>query len=68
MTLAREAVDARNQHLNQAMDLYMKHQYLPDDVQVRTRACSRLCIYNSYILYAVANWETEKFLDNSMLL
>ncbi|KAG2643436.1 hypothetical protein PVAP13_2KG305202 [Panicum virgatum] len=33
VTLAREAVDARNQHLNQAMDLYMKHQYLPDDVQ-----------------------------------
>jgi len=31
--LPREVVDARNQRLKRAMDLSMKHQYLPDDVQ-----------------------------------
>jgi hypothetical protein len=44
-------VDARNQRLKRAMDLSMKHQYLPDDVQVTIRhPCSSLC--NSYVLYA----------------
>ncbi|CAH9063621.1 unnamed protein product [Cuscuta europaea] len=31
--LPREIVDARNQRLKRAMDLSMKHQYLPEDVQ-----------------------------------
>ncbi|RAL38047.1 unnamed protein product [Cuscuta campestris] len=31
--LPREIVDARNQRLKRAMDLSMKHQYLPDDLQ-----------------------------------
>ncbi|XP_038877604.1 cytochrome b-c1 complex subunit 7-2, mitochondrial-like [Benincasa hispida] len=31
--LPREVVDAGNQHLKRAMDLSMKHQYLPDDLQ-----------------------------------
>lgn len=32
--LPREIVDARNQRLLRAMDLSMKHQYLPEDLQV----------------------------------
>lgn len=32
--LPREVVDARHQRLLRAMDLSMKHQYLPDDLQV----------------------------------
>ncbi|KAF2595679.1 hypothetical protein F2Q68_00012282 [Brassica cretica] len=32
--LPREVVDARNQRLKRAMDLSMKHEYLPDDLQV----------------------------------
>ncbi|KAM0907233.1 hypothetical protein ACQ4PT_016242 [Festuca glaucescens] len=35
--LPREVVDARNQRLKRAMDLSMKHQYLPDDVKVKIR-------------------------------
>ncbi|KAL6955625.1 hypothetical protein U1Q18_021820 [Sarracenia purpurea var. burkii] len=31
--LPREIVDARNQRLKRAMDLSMKHEYLPDDLQ-----------------------------------
>ncbi|KAL1210339.1 Cytochrome b-c1 complex subunit 7-1 [Cardamine amara subsp. amara] len=31
--LPREVVDARNQRLKRAMDLSMKHQYLPEDLQ-----------------------------------
>lgn len=31
--LPREIVDARNQRLKRAMDLSMKHQYLPEDLQ-----------------------------------
>ncbi|KAM3261394.1 hypothetical protein ACQJBY_052197 [Aegilops geniculata] len=31
--LPREVVDARHQRLKRAMDLSMKHQYLPDDVR-----------------------------------
>ncbi|XP_062108110.1 cytochrome b-c1 complex subunit 7-2, mitochondrial-like isoform X1 [Humulus lupulus] len=31
--LPREIVDARNQRLKRAMDLSMKHQYLPGDLQ-----------------------------------
>ncbi|KAL9274643.1 Cytochrome b-c1 complex subunit 7-2, mitochondrial-like protein [Drosera capensis] len=32
--LPREIVDARNQRLKRAMDLSMKHEYLPPDLQV----------------------------------
>ncbi|XP_057477275.1 cytochrome b-c1 complex subunit 7-like isoform X1 [Actinidia eriantha] len=32
--LPREIVDARNQRLKRAMDLSMKHEYLPNDLQV----------------------------------
>lgn len=32
--LPREIVDARNQRLKRAMDLSMKHDYLPDSLQV----------------------------------
>ncbi|KAJ8645133.1 hypothetical protein MRB53_006881 [Persea americana] len=31
--LPREIVDARNQRLQRAMDLSMKHEYLPEDLQ-----------------------------------
>ncbi|KAJ6697887.1 UBIQUINOL-CYTOCHROME C REDUCTASE COMPLEX 14 KD PROTEIN [Salix purpurea] len=31
--LPREIVDARHQRLKRAMDLSMKHEYLPDDLQ-----------------------------------
>lgn len=33
--LPREIVDARNQRLKRAMDLSMKHEYLPEDLQVQ---------------------------------
>ncbi|KAF2921872.1 hypothetical protein DAI22_07g067400 [Oryza sativa Japonica Group] len=33
--LPREVVDARNQRLKRAMDLSMKHQYLPADAQAK---------------------------------
>ncbi|KAF8779005.1 hypothetical protein HU200_003111 [Digitaria exilis] len=36
--LPREVVDARIQRLKRAMDLSMKHQYLPEDLQVRVRS------------------------------
>lgn len=32
--LPREIVDARNQRLKRAMDLSMKHEYLPENLQV----------------------------------
>ncbi|CAA2991954.1 cytochrome b-c1 complex subunit 7, partial [Olea europaea subsp. europaea] len=31
--LPREIVDARNQRLKRAIDLSMKHEYLPEDLQ-----------------------------------
>lgn len=34
--LPREVVDARTQRLKRAIDLSMKHEYLPEDLQVRT--------------------------------
>jgi ubiquinol-cytochrome c reductase subunit 7 len=34
--LPTEVVDARIQRLKRAMDLSMKHQYLPEDLQVRS--------------------------------
>ncbi|KAL5684156.1 hypothetical protein ACJX0J_010541, partial [Zea mays] len=33
--LPREVVDARIQRLKRAMDLSMKHQYLPEDLQAQ---------------------------------
>ena len=45
--LPREIVDARNQRLKRAIDLSMKHEYLPEDLQV----CS-LCVWNN-TLYIV---------------
>ncbi|XP_027085217.1 cytochrome b-c1 complex subunit 7-like [Coffea arabica] len=33
--LPRPIVDARNQRLKRAMDLSLKHQYLPEDLQVQ---------------------------------
>ncbi|KAJ8430168.1 hypothetical protein Cgig2_028054 [Carnegiea gigantea] len=33
--LPREIVDARNQRLKRAIDLSMKHEYLPEDLQLR---------------------------------
>lgn len=33
--LPKEIVDARNQRLKRAMDLSMKHQYLPEDLQAQ---------------------------------
>lgn len=32
--LPKQVVDARNQRLKRAMDLSMKHEYLPEDLQV----------------------------------
>jgi len=42
--LPREIVDARNQRLKRAIDLSMKHEYLPEDLQV----CS-LCVCNNLL-------------------
>ena len=33
--LPREVVDARNQRLKRAIDLSMKHEYLPDEMQAQ---------------------------------
>ncbi|RYR05695.1 hypothetical protein Ahy_B06g085527 [Arachis hypogaea] len=35
--LPKEVVDARHQRLKRAMDLSMKHEYLPEDLQLRFR-------------------------------
>ncbi|XP_022037889.1 cytochrome b-c1 complex subunit 7-2, mitochondrial isoform X2 [Helianthus annuus] len=39
--LPREIVDARNQRLLRAMDLSMKHEYLPKDLQVEREKAER---------------------------
>ncbi|AED93445.1 Cytochrome bd ubiquinol oxidase, 14kDa subunit [Arabidopsis thaliana] len=39
--LPREIVDARNQRLMRAMDLSMKHEYLPDNLQVKRERAER---------------------------
>ncbi|XP_057477276.1 cytochrome b-c1 complex subunit 7-like isoform X2 [Actinidia eriantha] len=39
--LPREIVDARNQRLKRAMDLSMKHEYLPNDLQVKKENAER---------------------------
>ncbi|KDO61659.1 hypothetical protein CISIN_1g033311mg [Citrus sinensis] len=41
--LPREIVDARNQRLKRAMDLSMKHEYLPEDLQVLVSFILRKC-------------------------
>jgi ubiquinol-cytochrome c reductase subunit 7 len=46
--LPREIVDARNQRLKRAMDLSMKHEYLPEDLQV--------CYLLIYLLTANYNY------------
>mgnify|MGYP004712467527 CR=1 FL=1 len=53
--LPRPIVDARNQRLKRAMDLSLKHQYLPEDLQVfiifiKSFVCISLCINASIIL------------------
>ncbi|XP_022749536.1 cytochrome b-c1 complex subunit 7-2-like isoform X1 [Durio zibethinus] len=39
--LPREIVDARNQRLKRAMDLSMKHEYLPEHLQVKKERAER---------------------------
>ncbi|GER36602.1 cytochrome b-c1 complex subunit 7 [Striga asiatica] len=39
--LPREVVDARNQRLKRALDLSMKHAYLPEDLQVKRESAER---------------------------
>ncbi|XP_020960810.1 cytochrome b-c1 complex subunit 7-1 isoform X2 [Arachis ipaensis] len=37
--LPKEVVDARHQRLKRAMDLSMKHEYLPEDLQIASAKC-----------------------------
>lgn len=46
--LPREIVDARNQRLKRAMDLSMKHEYLPDNLQVCLQTKRDRALGNSY--------------------
>ncbi|KAF7151602.1 hypothetical protein RHSIM_Rhsim02G0194100 [Rhododendron simsii] len=46
--LPREIIDARNQRLKRAMDLSMKHEYLPEDLQVLSLSLS--------LIYSVWSW------------
>ncbi|KAL8537049.1 hypothetical protein ACS0TY_012290 [Phlomoides rotata] len=39
--LPREIVDSRNQRLKRAMDLSMKHEYLPEHLQVKKERAER---------------------------
>lgn len=41
--MPREIVDARNQRLKRAMDLSMKHEYLPEDLRVLVSFILRKC-------------------------
>ncbi|CAL5429101.1 unnamed protein product [Camellia sinensis] len=61
--LPREIVDARSQRLKRAMDLSMKHEYLPNDLQINSmgifggkleklfNAPGESCSWNSTILF-----------------
>ncbi|KAJ6406274.1 hypothetical protein OIU84_009907, partial [Salix udensis] len=54
--LPREIVDARNQRLKRAMDLSMKHEYLPDDLQAmqtpfRSYLQEMLALVSFYIFF-----------------
>ncbi|XP_071700038.1 cytochrome b-c1 complex subunit 7-like [Rutidosis leptorrhynchoides] len=52
--LPREIVDARNQRLLRAMDLSMKHEYLPADLQAQQTP------FRSYLSDMLALVEREK--------
>ncbi|KAL8504166.1 hypothetical protein ACS0TY_022774 [Phlomoides rotata] len=39
--LPKEVVDARHQRLKRAMDLSMKHDYLPEDLKVKRESAER---------------------------
>ncbi|KAI3694802.1 hypothetical protein L1987_77783 [Smallanthus sonchifolius] len=52
--LPREIVDARNQRLLRAMDLSMKHEYLPKDLQAQQTP------FRSYLKEMLALVEREK--------
>ncbi|XP_076953993.1 cytochrome b-c1 complex subunit 7-1, mitochondrial-like [Bidens hawaiensis] len=52
--LPREVVDARNQRLLRAMDLSMKHEYLPSDLQAQQTP------FRSYLSDMLALVEREK--------
>ncbi|KAK1420992.1 hypothetical protein QVD17_23008 [Tagetes erecta] len=52
--LPREIVDARNQRLLRAMDLSMKHEYLPKDLQAQQTP------FRSYLSDMLALVEREK--------
>ena len=53
--LPREIVDARNQRLKRAMDLSMKHEYLPEDLQV-CYLLLQVCYLLIYLLTANYNY------------
>ena len=50
--LPREIVDARNQRLKRAMDLSMKHEYLPQDLQVLFSQSFNPQISASFVKYS----------------
>nr|GEW43760.1 cytochrome b-c1 complex subunit 7-2-like [Tanacetum cinerariifolium] len=52
--LPREIVDARNQRILRAMDLSMKHEYLPEDLQAQQTP------FRSYLTDMLALVEREK--------
>nr|GMC93883.1 cytochrome B-C1 complex subunit 7-2 [Ipomoea batatas]GMC97769.1 cytochrome B-C1 complex subunit 7-2 [Ipomoea batatas] len=52
--LPQEVIDARNQRLKRAMDLSMKHEYLPDDLQEMQTP------FRSYLHEMVALVEKER--------
>lgn len=47
--LPKEVVDARTQRLKRAMDLSMKHEYLPEDLQVQDKILYSL--YSDFMGY-----------------
>ena len=51
--LPREIVDARNQRLKRAMDLSMKHEYLPQDLQVLFSQSFNPQISASFVKYSI---------------
>ncbi|XP_024960616.1 cytochrome b-c1 complex subunit 7-2-like [Cynara cardunculus var. scolymus] len=52
--LPREIVDARNQRILRAMDLSMKHEYLPKDLQARQTP------FRSYLAHMLALVKRER--------
>ena len=55
--LPREIVDARNQRLKRAIDLSLKHKYLPEDLQVQILCINIFSKNNSfgYLIFNVSN-------------